>query len=68
MNSIDNVDIEGKISDFLVEKFKIDKSRKHKVLFMDARKLFLPERIDLIAKYKYIESVDKKIKTDFFYN
>jgi len=40
----------------------------NKIKYINAKKLFVPERIDLIAKYKYIEALDKKLDTDFFYN
>lgn len=59
--------IKGKISKLIAENFSINLDKDYKVNFVEAKKLIVSERIDLIAKYQYVEALDKKLDADFFY-
>ena len=55
-----------KIDKHIIDYYKIDTSKKYDIEYVNARDLLVPERIDLIAKYKYIEAYEKKYETSFF--
>lgn len=62
----EKVSIKGKIDNYIATSFNIDLTQKYKVEYINARELITADRIDLVAKIKYIEAIDKGYKTDFF--
>ena len=59
--------LKGKISELLIKKFNLALDKDYDISFIDAKKLFVLERIDLVAKYQYVEALNKKLDTNFFY-
>jgi len=57
----------NKISPYFIKELDINKDTKYKRILIDASSLIVPERIDLIAKIKYIESKELNYKTNYFY-
>jgi hypothetical protein len=60
------VELERLLSKEFCEICNIDLSKEYAIEYIDASKLLVPERIDLIAKYKYIECRDKGFEIPFF--
>lgn len=60
------INIKGKIDNYIVTSFNIDLTKKYDVEYIKARDLVTANRIDLIAKIKYIEAIDKGYNTNFF--
>lgn len=60
--------INGKIEKYFIDNFKLDIENDYQVKRISPSELFVSNRIDLVAKIKYIESLDLKYSTDFFYN
>lgn len=58
--------INGKLDSYFVKKLNIDTNKDYKIKNIESRKLLVPERIDLVAKIKYVESLDKNIKSQYF--
>lgn len=63
---MESVDIRNKIDNYIIDSYKLDTSKKYNIEYISARELVVPERIDLIAKIKYVESYDKKLDTEYF--
>ncbi len=62
------MNIDDKIDSFFKEMYKLDKEKFIKEKEISARDLIVSERIDLVAKIKYIESIENKYNTNFFTN
>jgi len=55
-----------KISPYLIKELNINEKTKYKRTLMDASTLIVPERIDLIAKIKYIKAKELDYRTKYF--
>lgn len=60
------ININQKISPYIIEQFKLDTNEEYFFTMVDPLKLLIPERIDLIAKIKYIDSINRDINTDHY--
>ncbi len=60
--------IEQLLSKSFCDVYHIDLEKEYEIEFVDAIDLLVPERIDIIAKYKYVECYDKGYDIDFIRN
>lgn len=60
------LNINGKIDSYIANAYNIDLTKDYDIEYINARDLITSDRIDLVAKLKYIESVEKRYDTDFF--
>ena len=56
------------ISQYLLDSYRIDGNKDIVVKNIDAKELILSDRIDLIAKMQYLDSLEKHMDTKFFVN
>lgn len=52
--------------DYFCKVQEINPVGSYNIQWVDARQFITPNRIDLIAKIKYVEAYDRNLKTDFF--
>jgi hypothetical protein len=57
--------IQNELTEYFCDTYKIDKSLDYTVEEVDAKTLLTGERLDLVAKIKYIECREKGQNTDF---
>lgn len=62
---MEKVDLKKILGDHFYIGNRINENTPYEILDIDARKLIVPSRIDLIAKYKYVEFFDNCINTTF---
>ncbi len=58
--------IENQIDKYFIDGFKIDTEKDYKVIYKNGKDLIVSKRIDLVAKILYINSILKKLDTDYF--
>ena len=58
--------INGKIDNYFIKNLNLDLNKDYKITNIESKKLLVSERIDLIAKIKYIEYLEKKINSSYF--
>ncbi|WP_053954705.1 hypothetical protein [Inediibacterium massiliense] len=57
--------IRGLLTDYFCDSYNIDDDFEFVIETINARELIVPERIDLVAKYKYVEFYEKGYKVNF---
>ena len=55
----------NKLTKYFIESNKIDENTEYEIMEMDAKELLVSNRIDLIAKLKYIENKEKRLNNEF---
>lgn len=53
------------IGDFICEVYGIDDTKEYEIEYIEAKKLLVSNRLDLIAKYKYVEMRDEGTEIPF---
>lgn len=59
------VNVEELLGKYFCDTYNIDLTKQYKIEYINARELLVPGRIDLIAKYKYIEAKEKGYNCKF---
>lgn len=57
--------IDSVLTDYFCKKYSIDLQKDYVIEYIDAKELLVPERIDLVAKIKYIEFREKGYDLSF---
>lgn len=57
--------IKNLISDYIINEYGLDENNPYEVQEVDARSLITPSRLDLIAKWMYIEFKERNIRSSF---
>lgn len=55
----------NKLTKYFIESNKIDENTEYEIMEMDVKELLVSNRIDLIAKLKYIENKEKRLNNEF---
>ena len=59
-------DIRVALGESFCNEYSIDTQKKYVYEWISAKELIVSRRIDLIAKYKYVEAKEKRLATDFY--
>lgn len=59
------VNVEKLLGRYFCDTYNIDLTKRYEIEYVNARELLVPGRIDLIAKYKYIEAKEKGYNCKF---
>ena len=57
---------EGKITKFIMLAYGIDSNTKYEILEIEPKQLISRKRLDIIAKLKYIENIEKCLNCTFY--